>query len=786
MPERCSLGEYIGLMKRWEKRTYLVGRAFFAVLHRGGVVVPVDPSSPPDLVGKIVERTKPVHFIGPISRDSLGKAGAGIEGTPFSALMEYADYTPGTPETVSQEDLAEVVFTSGTTGNPKGVMLTHGNILANLKPIDDGIEKRLLLVRILTPFRILCTVPYSHMFGQISGIFLPILIGSTIFYTHDTGPASLVRALRRNRAITLITVPRVMKLLKDHFLSWLEAHNRKEGFQRRWDRWVKLPYPLRVPFYIDIHRFFGLHFWSFIVGGAPLDPDTHEFWRRLVYAVFQGYGLTETSPIVTMFNPFKDNRSSVGRVFPNQEVKVSEEGEILVRGKNVMAGYFENPEETVSVLHNGWLSTGDIGTVDSEGQLFIRGRKKDMIVTSDGHNVFTQDVEEVLGRIGGVRGCCVFGMPGDAGETVHATLLLDEGTDPDIVVKKANGELLPFQRIRGYTVWEDPDFPRTPTLKIRRAEVVSRIQLQKRSGKNKNLLEGLVPGRVDQDSRILEDLGLDSLDRTELVLRLEREYGTSLDESSFGPGTTVRDLLKLAEHPKQLAALKMPRWTSSKAANLFRAIIMEGFILQLARVFCRIEAEGLEYLETVKGERIIVSNHQSHIDPFAILLALPGRYRRLLSPAMGLNRFGTHFADFSSKPTGKKSRLRGFLHGLAYSIVTLLFQTYPFPQGAAYRPSLEYTGDLLDRGHWILLFPEGEVSPDGTIHTFKKGIAMIAEQTGTDLFPVSIDGMYNVLPPGRRFPRRGQVRVRFGAPLRYKGEGYGEFTRKVENAVRSL
>jgi long-chain acyl-CoA synthetase len=837
MQKRSALHEYIDMMERWKERTYLVGcegyrserwsfgrvretalgfsgalqktglhkgqrvilggrpgpewvSAFFAVLHRGGVVVPVDPGCSFELTKKIVERTDPTHIVGDIigelPTDSIRKLCRTAELFPFSALKDHAGGPPGSAEKVSPEDLAEVVFTSGTTGNPKGVMLTHGNILANLRPIEQGLEKRKMLVQLLTPLKILCTVPYSHMFGQVSGILLPILIGSTIYYARDTAPASLVREIRKNRVITLITVPRIMKLLKDHFLSWLLTSGRSEGFWRRYERWVKLPYPLRVPFYLDIHRFFGLSFWSFIVGGAPLDPDTHEFWRRLVYAVFQGYGLTETSPIVTMFNPFQDHRSSVGRIFPNQEVRIAADGEILVKGSNVMAGYYEAPEETGSVLRDGWLSTGDIGTIDEKGQLFIRGRKKDMIVTPDGRNVFTGDVEEALNRIDGVRESYVFGIPADGGEAVHAVLLLDEGTDPDEVVTSANRELLPFQRIRGYTVWEDPDFPRTSTLKVRRAEVEEHVLLKKGPETKSHLLDGLLPGSVDPDMRLVEDLGLDSLDRIELVSRLEREYGTSLDESSIGPGTTLRDLEKLARHPKPARKLNMPRWTLSAAARFFRKIAMHCFILQAARIFCPLHVEGLERLEAERGERIIISNHQSHIDPFAILLALPRRYRRLLAPAMGLNRFGARFTDFASTRPGSASRFRVFLHALAYFIVTLLFQTYPFPQGAAFRPSLEYTGELLDRGHWILIFPEGEVSPDGKVRSFKKGISMIAERTGADILPVSIDGMNRVLPPESHFPRRARVKVRFGSLIRYEGEGYEKFAKLAENAVRAL
>ena len=334
--------------------------AYFGVLHRGGVVVPLDHDPSPDFLTAVYEKTEPALVIAgdeeagpsggpreagygaplslvrrtlpglgdrcvPLSR--LGSPDAGItegsreEGTRAREAGDAADREPRHAD-IGGRDLAQIVFTSGTTARPKGVMLTHRNIRASLEPLRRGVEEHLRIVRLLTPFRLLCTIPYSHMFGQAAGIFLPVLIGSTVCFTRDTSPASLVREIRRERILTLITVPRVMRLLKEHVETVLESRGRLDSFRRRWDRWVKVPYPLRWLFFLDARRVLGLRFWSFIVGAAPLDGETHEFWRRLVYAVFQGYGLTEAAPLVTMFNPFRHDRRSVGRLFPGQQVKV--------------------------------------------------------------------------------------------------------------------------------------------------------------------------------------------------------------------------------------------------------------------------------------------------------------------------------------------------------------------------------------------------------------------------------------------------------------------------------
>jgi long-chain acyl-CoA synthetase len=784
--------------------------AFFSILMKGGVVIPLEPEAKPHFLEAVCSKASPALFFAHEPLLALGDTAAGrtIPMTSITRCREKG-VSPMTPHIGERDDLAEIVFTSGTTSQPKGVMLSHGNILTTVDPIRIGIEKHRRLVGLFPRIRMLCTVPYTHMFGQVTGIMLPVLLGSTVYLTDDTSPAALVRDIKKHRILTLITVPRIMKLLAEHARQTLHARGVYGRFGKHWEKRTALPYPLRVFSFFSLHRIMGLRFWSFIVGGASLDPDTHEFWRRTVFAVFQGYGLTETAPIVTMFNPFRHPRDSVGIVMPGQEVRLAADGEILVHGGNIMQGYYRDTAATEGVLKEGWLHTGDIGEMDEEGRIFIRGRKKEMILTSDGHNVYPLDVEHALNEQEGVRESVAFGRPGPSGESVHAVLLLEPDAEPEEIVRKANETLDSHQRVRDFTLWDGVDFPRTSTMKIKKGEVVQRVMAQEMpSSETDSLFYGLTAAVPGEYATLSDDLGLDSLDMVELVCRLEKHYGISLDETTIGPDTTVSEIRALASGAPSAEAARssrrtspsMPRWTRRILVRLLRRMLMDGIILPLFGLFCRIEVHGLDNLLKLQGPIIICSNHQSDLDPLAVLFSLPGRYRTLVSPAMGLNRFHAHFQHLGRRPEEregyrKKSRgkkgygkaghisrcLKGFGHHVGYGMLTFLFQTFPFPQGAAFRPSLEYTGELIDAGLWILIFPEGSVSSDGRVGSFKGGVSLIAEKTS-----VPIDGMHEVLPPQHWWPRRGRVVVIFGKPHLYTGEGHEQFTISLEESVRSM
>jgi long-chain acyl-CoA synthetase len=312
----------------------------------------------------------------------------------------------------------------------------------------------------------------------------------------------------------------------------------------------------------------------------------------------------------------------------------------------------------------------------------------------------------------------------------------------------------------------------------------------------------------DDDARLADDLGLDSLDMVELVCRLEKRYGVSLDETTIGPHMTISQIRAAASRAPtagsagslRQASPSMPRWTRRIPARMLRRMLMDGVILPLFGLFCRIEVHGLDNLEKVQGPLILCANHQSDLDPLAVLFSLPGKYRKLVSPAMGLDRFHAHFHHLGRRPVEREKTqrressegrrisrcVRSFGHFSGYGMLTLLFQTFPFPQGTAFRPSLVYTGELIDAGLWILIFPEGSVSRDGRLGSFKGGVSLIAEKTNVPVVTVCIDGMHEVLPPGHWWPRRGRVFVNFGNPQIYADEGHEQFAVKLEEAVRSM
>jgi long-chain acyl-CoA synthetase len=293
---------------------------------------------------------------------------------------------PGTPTNTAatSSTLAEIIFTSGATADPKGVTITHKNLLANIIPIEREVAKYRKYERPFHPVRFLNLLPLSHMFGQSMATFVPPMLKGTVVFIRGYNPNDIVRQVKARRISVIVSVPKILDVLREHVLHLSPAAADPpppgEHFLKRWWR------------YRAVHRAFGWKFWSFVVGAAPLDPALEEFWQRLGYVVIQGYGLTETAPIVSLNHPFRTSRGSVGKAIAGVEMKIAADGEILVRGENVTSGYYGAAAATAEAFEDGWFHTGDIGELDAEGRLFIKGRKKEMIVTPEGLNVFPEDV----------------------------------------------------------------------------------------------------------------------------------------------------------------------------------------------------------------------------------------------------------------------------------------------------------------------------------------------------------------------------------------------------------
>src|SRR5581483_2501572 len=442
--------------------------AFWGCLLNGIIVVPVDYRASADFVRRVAAIVAAhVVVVGqevPAAEADLG----GAARWPLQAIDWGADGSAFERPPIGRDDIAEIIFTSGATAEPKGVVITHRNVLANIAPVEREVIKYRRWGRPFFPIRFLNLLPLSHMFGQALATFLPPMLPGTVVFMRGYHPADIVAQIKSRRVSVVVSVPKILDVLREHVGRLAPEARDPDGegsVVRRWWR------------YRRVHRAFGLKFWCFAVGAAPLDPGLESFWGKLGFLVVQGYGLTETAPIVTLNHPFGARRGSVGKPLPGVEVKIAPDGEILVRGENVTRGYFNAAEETARAFEDGWFHTGDIGEIGPEGELFIRGRKKEMIVTPEGLNVFPEDIERVLNRIPGVRDAAVVGITSGGQERPHAALVVDPGVDPDDVVRRANAQLEEHQKIRRAVVWPDRELPRTEgTRKLKRTAIAEWIR----------------------------------------------------------------------------------------------------------------------------------------------------------------------------------------------------------------------------------------------------------------------------------------------------------------------
>jgi long-chain acyl-CoA synthetase len=721
----------------------------------------------------------------------IGLAAAGTSAGGFRLKTE----APSVSE-IDADDTAEIIFTSGATSEPKGVIITHRNLLANIVPIEREVAKYRKYARPFRPIRFLNLLPLSHLFGQAMAAFVPPMLPGVVVFTRSYAPEDIVRQIHDRRVSVLVCVPKMLEVLKEHILRVApEAAGAPVGKTHWMKRWWM---------FRRIHRMFGFKFWAMVVGAAPLDPELEAFWGRLGFLVVQGYGLTETAPIVTLNHPFGAARGAVGKPIAGVEVKIADDGEILVRGENVTRGYYNRPEETRAAFRDGWFHTGDIGAFDEKGQLHIRGRKKEMIVTPEGLNVFPEDVERVLNDQPGVKESAVVGapLPGSTAERVQAVLVLAPGASADDVLRAANARLADHQKLRAAAVWPSGELPRTEgTRKLKRRELKQWLaESAGRGGAPRpappahrsvaSVLERFAPGREIKPATTIDELGLSSLERVELMMALEEAFQVTVDESQFSSAASVADLEALtrpldAAAPAAAAAaaehIDFPAWNRSLVARALRRASLPTWILPLGRIFARVRIEGLDHLRDLRGGVIFAANHQSHMDTPVILDALPSRWRYRVSTAMAKEFFKAHFYP------EQHTRKQWFTNSLNYYLAAMFFNAFPLPQReTGTRQTLRYIGELISDGYSILIFPEGKRTDRGEINRFQPGIGMIASRLAVPVVPVRLEGLDRILHQKAKWPTAGPARVAFGAPMLLKGHDYAALAGRVEGAVRSL
>ncbi len=758
--------------------------AFYGCLLAGAVIVPLDANFSPAYAARIRQRTGARLLLAESARAATIPDVAAL---PFAALRELP--VSGKPQPViaaAPDTLLEIVYTSGATAEPKGVMITHGNILANLRPIAREVEKYKRWARPLLPLRFVHLIPLSHLFGQVMGLLIPPLLESTVVYLESQSAASIAAAIRDTRASVVVAVPQQVELLGQWARAQfggpaplgeeeVMARARGRGIVRRWWLWRRL------------HRRLGWRMWAFIVGAAALPARQEELWNALGYAVVQGYGLTETAPAVAITHPFKIRRGAVGRKLAGMEICIARDGEILVRGPNVSPGYYQNSAATEETFAGGWLHTGDLGELDREGNLIYKGRKKEVIVTAEGLNVYPGDVEEALDQQPEVRESAVVAADAGGRSRVHAVVVPRAPGDEAGVaaaVRRVNESLEIHQRVAGFSLWPETALPRTAsTHKLQRLLVARWINSGLQAGGEPPRAESwreymarllrIAPQRIIPAARLSEDLGLGSLDRVEFLSWLDA-HGYPVSEADVAEARTVADLEGMLQSPaavpgsaaaaarrtpgERRGEYEFPRWPSRAAVRWSRSAFRSALVFPALRTAVRVETRGREHLRDLRHPVLFIANHQSMLDVPAILRALPRRWRPWLAPAMALDAFRPYFQPGAPTAARRRARRR-------YHLLEFFFNIFVLAEQTGIQGALRRAGELADQGYCPLIFPEGARTPDGRLHAFRPGIGIFARALQLPVVPVFIEGLYELLPVGAHRVRRGVARLSFGPPI---------------------
>jgi long-chain acyl-CoA synthetase len=765
----------------WAKNSPEWVASFFGCLLRGVIVVPLEVQSNPAFAVKVQEQVSArLALCDAVTRRLADPNLPIVMLDEISSLVAHHSPAPYSVTDIDQYDTVEIVFTSGTTAEPKGVRITHRNLLANLIPLEEGIKPYLKWEGLVHPLHFLNLVPLSHVFGQFMGLFVPQLLGGEVLFQESLNPSHIIRTVKRERVSVVVTVPRILEVLRERIERLFEAQGKLQQFRRAMDSAEIEHFILRWWRFRRVHHMFGWKFWAFVSGGATLKPETEAFWQRLGFAVIQGYGMTETAGLISVNHPFKLGRGSIGRVMPGQELKLAENGEILVRGENVSPGYWRDNAQT-KAMDEGWFRTGDIAVMDEQANLYFKGRQKEVIVTAAGVNIYPEDIEVVLDRQPEIKASAVIETESGHGPEPLAVLILrDHHLKADTVINRANESLSQHQRVTRWFVWSGEDFPRTTTQKIRKQVVAEKVRAAL-IGASSSLATSAstplaeivmriskeLPSRLEPSAKLGTDLKLDSLGRVELLSALEDRYQVEIDEAAFTDATTLADVEKIVhegQHEEQ-ARYPYPCWQQRWPVNWLRIALLYSIVIPVTLIMGWPKIRGKERLRTLRGPTVFICNHVTMVDHALVLFALPWRYKTKIAIAQD----GELLREWRHAPKGTGLFIR-LLHLLQYFSVVLFFNVFSMPQKSGFRRSFNFAGELMDRGYNLMIFPEGERTKHGAMNPFRLGSGLLIKELDAHVIPMRLDGLWKLKQANRHFARPGEVSVNVGHAVRYSNQ----------------
>lgn len=752
---------------------------YLGILLADAAAVPVDPDMPQPSVQRIADKSRAKLLI--VHEDHqtgvtvpIARVGDVFEAEPLEHI-EQRDRS---------EEVASLLFTSGTTGDPKGVMLTHGNFTALLASLQGTFDVR-------ARDRFLSVLPLFHTFEFSCGFLMPMSVGAHITYLEEIEGTLLRAALKEVKPNGIIGIPALWDVLHRRIETQVkdkgEAARLTFTATLRLSRWLRRNYGVNIGRFIfrEVHDTMGGRIRHLISGGAALSEPVLDAFEGLGFELLEGYGLTEASPVLTVRRPGdRKGGGSVGKQLPNVEVQVINAdtdgvGEVVARGDNVMLGYLDDPQATQSTLRKGWLHTGDLGRLDKDGRLVLVGRRKELIVTSSGKNVYPDELEPIYADHDLIKEMAIVGIPDPQGdERVAALVVLKDGVPEDAQAEvkahfqKVSGGLADHQRIRTMRFWHH-ELPRTATLKVKRKEVrdelVRLLELSKASRREGGVPEGREPAWVyavvaglvgvepvdiEPNTHLITELGLSSLQIMELRLLLEERGGHSINAEAIVAAQTVLDVIRVVERTDNPAIISsraakdkkkeeeegrdVPEPVSRLGRRLLKSLhgLAYGSLLDV-KVTGR---ENIPYNEQV----IVISNHCSHLDLGLVKHALSD-----YAPNLAALAASDYFFDTQYK--------RDFFEPFTNLI--------PVDRSAAFEASLRHAEQAMREGKIVLVFPEGTRSPDGQLQEFKHGIGYLQSKARLTVLPLYLRGTHKAMPKGSAIPTSRRLRAHIGQPL---------------------
>ncbi|MBI5660791.1 MULTISPECIES: AMP-binding protein [Ignavibacterium] len=666
-----------------------------------------------------------------------------------------------------KDKTAVIIYTSGTTGSPKGVMLSFDNLLVNIEAVTEDVV-------VYEPNdRVLVLLPLHHIFPLIGTVVSPLKIGATIIFSPTMAAEDLMETLQKNQITMIISVPRFYSIIRKSIKEKIEKNKIAKLLFRLAEKKDSLSFSRKI--FKSVHKKFGSNIKYMVSGGAALDKEVAKDLRTLGFEVLEGYGMTECAPMITFTKPGKVVIGSAGQPLKTNEVKIVE-GEILNRGRNVMQGYYNRPDETDAIIKNGWLYTGDLGYLDDENRLFITGRKKEIIILSNGKNINPEEIENKLTSMSDViNEVGVY----EKADMLYAVMYCDEVKVKQSgienleeflrwnVIDKYNQSVTPYKKVMKFLIVNEP-LPRTRLSKLKRF-LLPQLEVKDNSRQDK------IPEPVFQEYTVIKefiqqqkeltvhaydhleiDLGLDSLDKVNLEVFLEQTFGVKMNEKEI---LSFPNILKLAESIKEhktKLAVEVIDWGKILQEELDIKLPQSWFTHNLmkhaAKIFLnlyfRLKSEGLENIP--EGPFILAPNHQSFLDGLFVAVFLKNKMLKK--------------TYFYAKEKHVQNRILKFIADKSNVIVMDLSDL---------KSSLQKLAEVLRNGRNLIIFPEGTRSFTGELGDFKKTFAILSRELNIPVVPVAIDGAVKALPRGTIIPRPfKKVRVKFLKPIMPSGHSY--------------